>query len=293
MSFDNAYEAITETNDVRWAFGTGFSEPLAGIDTSIPEGIDGDLLATYCVMLGDDALIMSHRLQEWCSYAPELEDDVALANIGLDLLGQARLFFGRAGHADGSDRDEDAWAFDRDEHEFRNVRLVELENGDFAFSIARLLVFSVWRLALLDRLRTSRDPVIAAVAAKGIKEVAYHRDYAARWVVRLGDGTDLSNDRMSDALTLLWPYLDELFLTHRVESHLDEQGVGVSSRRVREDFESVMAEVLKAGHLDAPKASALPGVGGRTGRDGVHTEAMGFILAEMQSIARSNPEAVW
>src|SRR5258708_7562161 len=147
MAFDNAYEAITEENDARWAFGTGFTVPRSGVDIAVPSGVDGGDLATYCLMLGDDALIMSHRLQEWCSHAPELEDDVALANIGLDLLGQARLLLARAGTADGSGRDEDAYAFFRDEREFRNVLLVEVANGDFAYSTARLLVFSTWRLA--------------------------------------------------------------------------------------------------------------------------------------------------
>ena len=140
VSDTNAYDAITEAgDDARWAFGTGFSDPLAGIDTTVPDGVDGGDLAAYCLMLGDDALIMSHRLQQWCTNAPELEDEVALANIGLDLLGQARLLLARAGAADGSGRDEDTLAFGRAEHEFRNVRLAELENGDFGELIARLL----------------------------------------------------------------------------------------------------------------------------------------------------------
>ena len=169
MGFDTAYEAITEeSDDQRWAFGTGFTDPLAGVDTGVPEGVSGADLGAYCLMLGDDALIMSHRLQEWVTNAPELEDEVALANIGLDLIGQARLLYARAGKADGTERGEDLFAFFRDDTEFRNVRLVETPNGDFAYSMARLLVFATWRLALLHRLVSSKDQVLAAIAAKGV-----------------------------------------------------------------------------------------------------------------------------
>ena len=193
MGFDNAYEALTEENDPRWAFGTGFADPLAGVDTAVPAGVGGDDLAAYCLMLGDDALVMSHRLQQWCTNAPMLEDELALANIALDLLGQARLLLTRAGAADGSGRTEDSLAYFRGPGEFRNVRLVELGNGDFAECVVRLLVFATWRLALLQRLTASADPVLAAISAKGVKEVTYHRDYAAQWAVRLGDGTTESH----------------------------------------------------------------------------------------------------
>ena len=155
---DNAYEALTEENDPRWAFGTGFADPLAGVDTTVPDGVDGDELAAYCLMLGDDALVLSHRLQQWCTNAPTLEDEVALANIALDLLGQARLLLTRAGAADGSGRGEDDFAYFRDEAEFRNVCFVERENGDFAECVTRLLLFATWRLALFERLAESADP---------------------------------------------------------------------------------------------------------------------------------------
>ena len=288
MSFDNAYEAITEVNDARWAFGTGFEDPLSGVDTTVPSNVDGQDLAAYCLMLGDDALIMSHRLQEWCARAPELEDDVAVANIGLDLLGQARLLLTRAGRADGSGRGEDDLAYLRDESRFRNVRLVELPNGDFAHTMARLLVFASWRLALLARLVDSKDPVLAAIAAKGVKEVTYHRDYAARWVVRLGDGTELSHDRMQAGLDAVWPYVDELFTPHEVELR-----VGVDPAALRPEFDGVLAEVLAAATLRRPEVAALPGVAGRLGRHGVHTEAIGPLLAELQSVARAHQGATW
>ena len=194
---ESAYQALAEVHeDARWAFGTGFDDPLSGVDTSVPAGVDGAALAAYCLMLGDDALVSAQRLTEWVARAPELEEEVALANIGLDLLGQARLLLSRAAQADpsvlpagGTEVPDDALAYFRDQQDFRNVRLCELANGDFAFSVVRLLVFATWRLAVFDRLTGSADPVLAAIAAKGVKELTYHRDHAARWVVRLGDGT--------------------------------------------------------------------------------------------------------
>ncbi|MBN6035003.1 1,2-phenylacetyl-CoA epoxidase subunit PaaC [Amycolatopsis sp. 195334CR] len=276
MSFDNAYEALTEgSDDSRWAFGTGFDDPLSGVDTTVPDGLDAGELAAHCLMLGDDALVMSHRLQEWCTNAPELEDEVALANIGLDLLGQARLLLARAGKADGTGRGEDDLAFLRDSHEFRNVRLVELANGNFAFSVARLLVFSTWRLAVFQRLTSSPDQVLAAIAAKAIKELVYHRDYAAQWTVRLGDGTELSHEKMQAGLDAVWPYTAELF-------------AGAESG-VRAEFDDVLAQVLSAATLRLPVVAEAEG----GGRDGSHTAELDSLLAEMQSVARANPGATW
>ncbi|MBC6462242.1 1,2-phenylacetyl-CoA epoxidase subunit PaaC [Actinomadura sp. HBU206391] len=292
MAFDNALEAITTDNDVRWAFGTGFHDPLAGIDTAVPAGIESADLATYCLMLGDDALVMSHRLQEWCANAPELEEEVALANIALDLLGQARLLLTRSGRAEGAGRSEDDLAFFRDEAQFRNVRLVEAPNGDFAFSIARLLMFATWRLALLDHLASSRDPVLAAIAAKGVKEVAYHREHAALWTVRLGDGTDLSHRRMQEAMEAVWPLTGELFRTHEIERRMADAGVGVDPAAVRAEFDDVLDRVLAAATLRRPDPSdAEPSE--RSGRHGVHSEAMSGLLTQLQSVARAHPGGTW
>jgi ring-1,2-phenylacetyl-CoA epoxidase subunit PaaC len=280
----NAYDAIIEENDhTKWAFGTGFDDPLAGVDTTVPPSMASADLAAYSLMLGDDALIMSHRLSEWCTNAPELEDEVALANIALDLLGQARLLLTRAAQASG-EGDEDALAYLRDEREFRNVHLVELARGDFAHEIARLVVFSTWRLALLVRLVESPDPVLGAIADKAVKEVTYHRDYAAGWTVRLGDGTDHSRERMDAGLAAIWPYTAELFTPHEVE-----QRVGVDPSQVRAEFDAVLASVLDAAGLSVPDVAPVSG----GGRDGAHTEAMGQLLAEMQSVARANPGATW
>jgi ring-1,2-phenylacetyl-CoA epoxidase subunit PaaC len=293
MGFDTAYESISEENDSghRWAFGTGFSDPLAGVDTGVPAGVDGADLATYCLMLGDDALIMSHRLQQWLARAPELEEETALANIALDLLGQARLLFARAGTADGSKRTEDDYAFFRSEREFRNVRLAEVADADFAGLVARLLLFSTWRLALLVRLQDSADPVLAAVAAAGVKEVTYHRDYAAQWVIRLGDGTDYSRERMEAGLAAVVPLVAELFVPSAVEERLT--AVAVNPAQVKPEFDQVLAQVLAAAGLDWPEVAGMAGVSGQAGRDGVHTEAMGYVLAELQSVARAMPGATW
>jgi ring-1,2-phenylacetyl-CoA epoxidase subunit PaaC len=285
-----AYHALAEDADDhhRWAFGTGFTDPLEGIDTAVPPDVDGDALAVYCLMLADDALIYSHRLQQWIGWAPELEEETALANIALDLLGQTRMLLTRAGQVDGSDRDEDHLAFFRDADEFRNVRLVERHDDDFAELVGRLLIFSTWRLALFRRLRTTTDTVLAAIAAKGATELAYHRDYAAQWVVRLGDGTPFSHERMQAALDVVWPGVAELFAPHPIQARLP--GIAVDDAALLPEFDRVLDPVLAAAGLDRPEVPPLAGVGGR---DGVHTEALGDVLAEMQSVARALPDATW
>jgi ring-1,2-phenylacetyl-CoA epoxidase subunit PaaC len=299
---DSAYSGLL-VNDAHWAFGTDFEDPLAGVDTTIPEGVDAPTLAAYALMLGDDALVMSHRISEWTSNAPDLEDDIALSNIALDLLGQARLLLARAAKADASvvpalpegspAPPEDALAFFREAHEFRNVRLAELVNGDFAEATVRVLLFSVWRLATFERLRTSRDHVLAAVAAKGVKELAYHRDYSARWFVTLAQGTDESRRRLVAALDALWPLWPELFDTHAVEAAAAAAGVGVDPATVREAAEGVLDQVLAAADVPRPEVARRAGVLGRTGRDGMHGEPLGRMLAEMQSVARAHPRGTW
>jgi ring-1,2-phenylacetyl-CoA epoxidase subunit PaaC len=309
MSRDNPYQSLLEPgsqDDTHWAFGTGFYDPLSGVDSTVPDGVAGDDLAAYCLMLGDDALIMSHRLQEWCTRGPELEDEVAVANIALDLLGQARLLYARAGTADGTGRAEDWYAFRRDAHAFHNVRLVEPADGDFAALMARLLVFACFRLEVLDALAGSLDPVLAAVAAKGVKEVTYHRHYAARWVVRLGDGTELSRRRMQHGLERVWSDLGELFAPHRIELRLATCGVAVDVRGVRAQVETVLADVLQAATLRRPDGAATgthdgtddgaeagTDDGAPAGREGRHTTELGELLAELQSVARAHPEATW
>jgi ring-1,2-phenylacetyl-CoA epoxidase subunit PaaC len=285
-----------ETEDHRWAFGTGFTDPLEGVDPSVPPGTDAAALAAYCLMLGDDALIYSHRLQQWMTRLPELEEETALANIALDLLGQARMLLARAGQAEnaasgGTGRGEDQLAFFRDEHEFRNVRLAEHLDADFAELTGRLLIFSAWRLALCVRLAASADPVLAAIAAKSARELTYHRDYAAQWVIRLGDGTALSRGKMQAALDVIWPLADELFQPDPVAARLP--GVAVDPAGLREEVDGVLGTVLAAATLDRPQAAPMARVAGKAGRDGVHTESFGYLLAELQSLARAHPDATW
>lgn len=285
-------------NDAHWAFGTDFEDPLAGVDTTVPDGVDAADLAAYCLMLGDDALVYSHRLSEWCSNAPDLEEDIALANIALDLLGQSRLLLARAAAADADvvpalPEDspvppEDALAFFRDDMGFRNVRMVEVGNGDFAETIARLLVFSTFRLAVFERLASNPDAVLAAVGAKGIKELTYHRDFAGRWFLTLAKGTEESRRRLVDGLQAVWPLFDELFRTHPIEAR-----VGVDPADVRADVEVILEQVFAVSEMERPQTKALAGVQGRMGRDGMHTEALSRMLAEMQVVARDHPTGQW
>ncbi|GAA3671217.1 phenylacetate-CoA oxygenase subunit PaaC [Nonomuraea antimicrobica] len=297
------FDGLIGGDSSQWAFGTDFEDPLAGIDATTPPGVDGAELAAYCLMLGDDALVMAQRLSEWCSRAPDLEEDIALANMALDLLGQARLLLARAAAADPSVVPglpagspvpaEDALAFFRDAGHFRNVRLVEVANGDFAHVVVRLLLFSAARLALLERLRTSGDGVLAAVAAKGVKEIAYHRDWAGRWFLTLARGTEESRRRLVAALDALWPYQAELVSSHPLERSLARAGAGVDPESVRDEVDAVLAQVLAVSGVDRPEHAPLAGVGGRTGRDGLHTEALSLLLAEMQAVARAHPSGRW
>ena len=292
---ESVYSGLLGEADPHWAFGTGFAEPLAGVDTTLPAGVDGAALGAYCLMLGDDALVLSQRLSRWTSRAPDLEEDIALANVALDLLGQARLLLSRAALADPAlvpdvpQAPEDALAYFRDAAGYRNVLLVEGEDVDFADAVVRLLLFSAYRLATLEALRDSRDPVLAAVAAKGVKEVTYHRDHAARWVVTLARGTDESRRRLLAALDRLWGLRAELATAHPTERALAAAGVAVDPAAVAEAVDDVLDQVLVAAGVDRP---AVPPVAGR-GRDGEHTPALAAMLAEMQEVARAHPEGTW
>ncbi|HJQ43623.1 MAG TPA: 1,2-phenylacetyl-CoA epoxidase subunit PaaC [Jatrophihabitantaceae bacterium] len=283
---DNPYESLATVSgaEERWAYGTGFDDPLAGIDTTVPADLDARELGATCLALGDDALVMSQRLAAWVSNAPELEDEVALANIALDLLGQARLLLTRAAAADPTLRptavpahvpDEDALAYFRDASAFRNVVLAELpDHDDFARAIVRLFVYSSWRLVLMQRLASGRDPVLSAVAGKAVPELSYHRDYAAGWLVRLGDGTDESHARAQAAVDRIVPRSAELMAADPDTEH---------------ELDAVIDEVLTAATLTRPPATGS----GPRGRDGEHTDDLIELLDELQSFARSDPAATW
>lgn len=243
----------------------------------------------YLLRLGDDALVSAQRLAEWVSRAPELEEDMALANIALDLLGQARLLLSYAGEREAAGRDEDALAYQRTDREYRNCQLVELPNGDFATSIAKLLCFCAYQAALYHRLGDSADERLAAIAGKAVKETAYHLDHATMWTLRLGDGTEESHRRMQAAVDQVWPYTHELFEPDELTGRLTADGVGVDPAGLREDWLSTVEKVLAEATLRRPEDGWAP----TGGRSGLHTEALGYLLAEMQALHRAHPGARW
>jgi ring-1,2-phenylacetyl-CoA epoxidase subunit PaaC len=227
----------------------------------------------FVLGLGDDALIAAQRLGEWSSRAPTMEEDIALANIALDQLGVARLLLTYAGEIEGKGRNEDALAYLREEREFTNVHLVELDNGDFAVTIAKLLFLSAYQKPLYDALADSPDERLAGIAGKARKESAYHLDHSAQWTVRLGDGTEESHRRMQAAIERVWPYTYELFETYDV----------------RPQWTATVEDVLARATLDRPADSKAP----TGGRRGLHTEAMSYLLGEMQVLHRAHPGARW
>lgn len=242
-------------------------------------------VAEYALRLGDDALILSQQLGEWISRAPELEEDVALGNIALDLLGHARSLLHYAGSYDG--RSEDDLAFFRDEPEFRCAWIVEQPNGDFAQTIARQFVVSTYMFELYSALRTSTDETFAAIAEKSLKEVDYHRDHAVQWMLRLAGGTEESRARIIRATADVWPYVDELFRDDELIERLGDAAARPSS--LREGFDGVVDTVFAEADLAVP-AVAASSAGGRRG---AHATPMGHIIAEMQVLARRHPGASW
>lgn len=248
-----------------------------------------DARARYVLGLGDDALVMSHRLGEWITNAPQLEEDVALANIGLDLLGQARSLLSYAGELEGAGRDEDALAYRRDERDFLNLQIVEIPNGDFGVTTARALAFSAYQFELYTRLAGSSDETLAAIAAKAIKEVAYHRDHAMQWTLRLGDGTDESHRRMQAGLERIWPFVAEMFEADREVAGAVADDVAVDVTALSEPWQRYVHGVIDEATLVVPE----PSFRATGGRRGTHTESMGYLLAEMQHLHRAHPGATW
>lgn len=284
------YDAITDVvDDARWAYGTGFHAPNAELQTPPPDDAPRGELTQYCTQLGDDALVMSQRLQQWLTRAPELEEETALANIALDLLGQATLLYERAVLIEGTGRTADDLAFLREPAEFTNVEVAEWVDDDFAALVCRLLVFTTWRLAICVRLRASRDPGLAAIAASAVKELTYHRDYAAQWVIRLGDGTDYSAQRTATGWARLADGYAELFTALPAEMSLASLDIAVNPATVRREVDDVLADVCRTASLNW---QPLPTQPRRTRRD-VHTAGFDTLIAELQSVARANPGATW
>jgi ring-1,2-phenylacetyl-CoA epoxidase subunit PaaC len=242
----------------------------------------------YALRLGDDALLLSHRLSEWLTRAPDLEEEVALANIALDLLGQARFLLSMAGQSTA--QDEDLLAYRRSDREYRNALIAELPNGDFAHTIIRLLFFSTYQCSLYRALEHCADANLAAFAGKALHEVEYHREYAAGWAVRLGDGTEESHDRAAAAVADLWPYTAELFAADELVTALTAEGVAADPVALQGEWSEQIGDVLAGATLGVAPTGAWRPSGGRAG---LHTESLSFLLAEMQSVHRAHPDAAW
>ena len=246
-------------------------------------------LLTYILRLADNALILGHRLSEWIGHAPLLEEELALGNVALDLIGQARPLYAYAGTVEGQGRDEDSLAYLRDAHDFRNILLVEQPNGDFAVTIIRQFFYAAFMHPFWRALARSRDATLAAIAAKAEKEAAYHLRHASEWLIRLGDGTEESHRRAQAALDELWPYAGELFERDAVEQDLVAEGIAVDPESLRAEWERSVDSVLAEATLAKPAAGWMQS-GGRNGR---HSEHLGHLLAEMQFLQRAYPGATW
>jgi ring-1,2-phenylacetyl-CoA epoxidase subunit PaaC len=255
---------------------------------NIPKATDGDLFE-YLLRLGDDRLVLGHRLSEWCGHAPILEEDIALANIALDLIGQGSLYLHLAGDAEGKGRSEDSLAYFRDALEFRNLQIVELPIGDFAFTIVRQFLFDAFSFHQLEQLEKSANKELAGIAAKGYKEVRYHLRHSSEWVQRLGDGTEESHVRAQKAVDDLWRFTPEMFVPDEIDQRLLASGIAADLGMIEPKWKALVADVLKRATLGIPETPPMMSGAKR----GSHTEYLGHILSEMQIVARSHPGAEW
>ena len=251
--------------------------------------VSQDPQVQYLLRIGDTALVLAQRIAEWTGHAPVLEEDIALANIGLDLIGQARGVLTRAGELEGAGHDEDQLAFLREERDYRNATIVELPRGDFAFTVVRNTMMATFFKLLWARLSSSSDAEVAAIAGKAIKEARYHQQHSADWCVRLALGTEESKQRMVTAIDGLWRYSAELFASDAIDEAASQSGLGPRWGDLNGEWVAEMNEILSASRLEAP--AAIPFVS--TGKQGRHSEHMGFILAEMQHLQRAYPGGVW
>ncbi|MCF8467477.1 MAG: phenylacetate-CoA oxygenase subunit PaaC [Sneathiella sp.] len=248
-----------------------------------------EMLFEYLLRLGDNSLILGQRLAEWCGHAPILEEDLALTNIGLDLIGQSRMLLSYAGEVEGKGRDEDRLAFHRDTQAWRNLLLLEQPNGDFAKTMARQFFFDVFQYLQYEALSSSKDERVAGIAAKSLKEITYHRRHSSDWVIRLGDGTEESHEKMQTALNELWGFVPEMFDMDAVDEAMVADGIGVDVASLRPAWDAQVNAVLAEATLKRPDVSWSV----RGSRDGKHSEHLGYILAEMQFLQHAYPDAKW
>lgn len=248
-----------------------------------------DSLFQYLLRLGDDRLVLGHRLSEWCGHGPILEEDIALANIALDLIGQATLYLKLAAETEGKGRSEDDLAYFRDAIDYRNVQIVELPKGDYAFTIVRQFFFDVFNYHVLEQVQSGKHSELAGIAAKGFKEARYHVRHSSEWVLRLGDGTDESHERAQRAVNELWRFTGEMFEADDVDREMAAAGIGADLGAIKPKWEGIVTDVLERATLTIPNDPPAM-TGGRRGR---HTESLGKMLSEMQIVARSHPGAAW
>ena len=249
-----------------------------------------DALYQFLLRMGDNTLVLGHRVSEWCGHSPVLEEDIALANTALDLIGQTQMWLGLAGEVEGNGRTADNIAMLRDAWDFRNLLLVELPNGDFGRTLMRQFLFDAWHSIMLGHLMTSSDERVAAIAAKASKEVTYHLERSSETVVGLGDGTRKSHDRMQESLDYLWPYIGEMFRSDDVDAEMAKAGVAPDPASIRDEYMSLVSRVLDEATLTIPEGK-FSHKGGRDGR--MHTEHLGHLLTQMQWLQRAYPGASW
>ena len=251
--------------------------------------MEQERLFNYLLRLADDRLILGHRLSEWCGHGPILEEDIALTNVALDLVGQARMYYAYAADVEGKGRTEDDLAYLRNERNFVNLLLVERPNGHFGDTLARQFLFDVFHLVQQEQLLKSKDEQIAAIAAKAIKEVKYHVRHSSEWMCRLGDGTDLSHDRIQQSLEDIWRFTGEMFVDDELSNAIASEGIGPAPGTLKAAWHEKVDNVLTEASLSKPQEEWMAS-GGRSGR---HSEHMGYILAELQFMQRAFPDNQW
>lgn len=246
-------------------------------------------LFEYIVRIADNALILGHRISEWCGHGPSLETDIGMTNIALDYIGHARNLYQYAVEVEGKNRTEDDLAYLRDVPEFRNLLLVEQPNEDFAYTIARQFVFDTFNYHFFDALQQSNDERLVAIAKKSIKEITYHYRWSAEWIIRLGDGTDISHNKIQEALDDVWMYSGEAFVADAIDQQMLEEGIGVDLSTIKSKFDQRVADILKQATLTLPNEKWMQ----EGGKQGKHTEHLGFILTELQWMQRAYPNMEW